>query len=302
MYVVTGDPLDLLCKSVHLALESAGYEACLVANPMLPPFRFVWRLDTLSSVSRLILEDETVLSDSQISAVLVRRACSLSEGTGDPDDLAYIQEEADAAFLAWLWSLDCVVVNRYPPGVWYRQDQPLLLWRHLLERCGLRALDSIISNASVDLACGRTDLGAQVTYVPLTREGGEFLNLGDCSENEPVLGNRVPAHFMQPGTDQERLCVIGSRVVWDGRPYANRYAIESALACFCELAGLTFLEVVLKRVQDETRVAAVNPHPRLEDFTSAAQSEIVVALVSLLTGSQLPNFREAACAGNEEPL
>src|SRR5258707_10738998 len=118
MYVVTGDPLDLLCKSVHLALESAGYEACLVANPMLPPFRFVWRLDTLSSGSRLILEDETVLSDSQISAVLVRRACSLSEGTGDPDDLAYIQEEADAAFLELLSTIAYVVVNHHPSVVW----------------------------------------------------------------------------------------------------------------------------------------------------------------------------------------
>src|SRR5260221_13197270 len=113
MYVVTGDPLDLLCKSVHLALESAGYEACLVANPMVPPFRFVWRLDTLSSVSLLILEDETVLSDSQISAVLVIRACSLSEVTGDTADLAYIQDEADAGLLAGICSLDCFVVNRH---------------------------------------------------------------------------------------------------------------------------------------------------------------------------------------------
>jgi hypothetical protein len=70
MYVLAGDPLDLLFKSVHLALHSAGYQTCMVAHPMLPPFRFVWRLETLNSISRLVLEDETMLSDRQISGVL----------------------------------------------------------------------------------------------------------------------------------------------------------------------------------------------------------------------------------------
>ena len=242
MYVLIGDPLDLLCKSVHRALESAGCRACMVANPMHDPFRFVWRLDTANSSSRVTLENETALSDNQISAVLVRRANLLPTGSGDPDDLAYIQEEADAALLAWLWSLDCVVVNRYPPAIWYRRDQPLLLWRHLLEQCGLRALDSIISNSKASLAAYQTAPASELTFVPFTCEGSALLNVDACSETDRVLVDRVPAHLMQPAIDLKRLCVVGSKIVWDGSPYANQDAIEPALGCLGELAGLIFFE------------------------------------------------------------
>jgi hypothetical protein len=302
MYVLIGDPLDLLCKSIHRALESAGCRACMVANPMHDPFRFVWRLDTANSSGRVTLENETVLSDSRISAVLMRRANFLPTGSGDPDDLAYIQEEADAALLAWLWSLDCVVVNRYPPAIWYRRDQPLLLWRHLLEQCGLRALDSIISNSSANLAAYQTAPGSELTLVPLTSEGGAFMNVDACSETDRVLLERVPAHLMQPATDIKRLCVVGSKIVWDGSPYANRDAIEPALGCLGELAGLIFFELVLTRVQGETRVAAVNPYPRLEDFMLNARSEIVAALVSFLMSNVSPNARKIAPARTEERI
>jgi hypothetical protein len=76
-------------------------------------------------------------------------------------------------------------------------------------------------------------------------------------------------------------------------PHASRDTIESALARFSQLAGLTFFEVVLTHVQHELRVAAVNPYPHLEDFTLAARSEIVAALVLLLTVNQSPNFQRS---------
>jgi hypothetical protein len=302
MHLLIGDTQDLVCKSVCLALESAGYRACMVANPMQDPSRFVWRLDTANSSSRVTFENGTVLSGSQISAVLVRRASFLPTGSGDPDDLAYIQEEADAALLAWLWSLDCVVVNRYPPAIWYRRDQPLLLWRHLLERCGLRALDSIVSNSSANAAAYQTAPGSQLILVPLTSEGCAFLNADACSDADRVLVNRVPGHFMQPAIDVKRLCVVGPKIVWDGSPYANRDAIEPALGCLGELAGLIFFQMALTRVKDETRVAAVNPYPRLEDFTSNARSEIVAALVSLLTSNLSPNSRKVVPTCKEEHI
>ena len=294
MYVLTGDPLDPLCKSVYLALESAGCQVCMVANPMLYPFRFVWRLETLNSSSRVFLEDETVISDSQISAVLVRRPTCLPADAGDPDDLVYIKEEADAALLGWLWSLDCIVVNRYPPAVWYRRDQPFVVWRNLLQRSGLRVPDSIVTNASADLVAYRTALGGKVSLVPLSSQDGEFLNLDHCSETDLFLIKGAPAHVVQSGMGQERLCVIGSDVVWNESPVGNRGTIESALACFRELTGLAFFELALSRFQDETRVAAFNPFPRLENFTLNAQSQIVAALVSLLTGQLSHNFRQVA--------
>jgi hypothetical protein len=251
---------------------------------MLYPFRFVWRLETLNSSSRVFLEDETVISDSQVSGVLVRRPTCLPADAGDPDDLVYIQEEADAALLAWLWSLDCTVVNRYPPFVWYRRDQPLVLWRSLLERSGLRAVDSIITNTSADLVAYQTTLGGKGSFVPLSSEDGELLDLDRGSETDLFRVNQAPAHLIQSGIERERLCVIGSRVVWNESPAANGGTIESAIACFREVAGLAFFELVLTRFRGETRVAAVNPYPRLENFTLNAQSTIVAALVSLLTG------------------
>ena len=126
--------------------------------------------DVDQSTSRLALDDEETVSDVDLQGVLVRTFGWIDPAGWEPKDLAYMQSETQAALLAWLWSLDCPVVNRYPPSVWYRPEIPLLFWSSVLRRCGLPTLETLVTNVEQEAeAFGREEKGAAgVVYGPLS--------------------------------------------------------------------------------------------------------------------------------------
>ena len=119
MYLLLGDLNDLACSGVFALLERRGFQARRIGDPTLAPFMFAWRFDNLDSSSQLVCEDGTQLSDREIDGVLVTKPEKLTATDWNPNDLAYAQAETDAALLAWLWSLDCPVINRYPAALWF---------------------------------------------------------------------------------------------------------------------------------------------------------------------------------------
>src|ERR1700737_3099354 len=168
MYLLLGDLQDPFCQTIRASLKVMGYEARIVANPLMQPLRFAWRLNTLSSASQLMWEDGTRLLDAEIEGVLVSIPGGIARDGWNPDDLAYVQRETHAALLAWLWSLNCPVVNRYPAALWHRPDVPLLFWQPLLGQCGLRALDSLVSNVEQEIRAFGAVFGDEAIYAPLT--------------------------------------------------------------------------------------------------------------------------------------
>src|ERR1700751_4676478 len=197
MYLLLGDLQDPLCQAVRASLEVRGYEARIVANLLAQPLRFAWRLNTLSSSSQLMWEDGTRVFDIEIAGVLVRRSGWIPRDGWNPDDLAYVQAETQAALLAWLWSLDCPVVNRYPSALWHLTDAPPLFWQPLLERCGLRALDSLVSNVAQEIHAFRTGFGDEAVYAPLTTEARYRLDSDDQWDKLAAMQRLGPIHLTQ---------------------------------------------------------------------------------------------------------
>lgn len=79
MHLLLGDPQDPCCLSVRNALEASHYPTSIVANPLMHPWRFEWRLDNEQSVSQLVWGEEPPIPDDRITGVLVR-----SSGWIDP--------------------------------------------------------------------------------------------------------------------------------------------------------------------------------------------------------------------------
>jgi hypothetical protein len=282
MYLLLGDPQDPLCQVIRTSIEVLGHQARIVAKPMAGPLRFAWRLGDPTSNSELIWEDGTCLSDSEISGVLVRRPGSISAEGWNPEDLAYLQAETEAALLAWLWSLKCPVVNRCPPALWYRPDPSLLFWQPWLEQCGLRALNSMISNVEQEIRSFGAGLGREAVYAPLTAEARYGLASDERWNQLVALLRLVPVHLTQAFVAVHSACVVGQHVVWGGRPPPDANTLEPRLTRFSTISGLAFFEIAITPTADDTRVAAVYPYPRLEHFDQAAQREIAVNLVQLL--------------------
>jgi len=288
MYLLLGDLDSPICTAILRLLEGKGYNARIIANPLVSPFRFALRLDTSNSASWLTCDDGTHLSDREIEGVLVCEPQQIPTDRWEAADLPYVERENRAALLAWLWSLDCPVINRYPAALWFHPDTPLLFWQVQLQQCGLHALPSLISNAEQETHDFVESLGTETVYAPLTAPASRYPLQGSFDRYQlAAIQRHMPVHLTQAPTALQLACVVGSPVVWDGPTPRGADELELAFTRLSALARLPFLEFALTPVADGMRVAAVNAFPRIENFGPNAQHGIATAVVQLLTRPEI---------------
>jgi hypothetical protein len=202
----------------------------------------------------------------------------------EPEDMPYLDEEAHAALFGWLWSLDCPVVNRCPPALWFCPGAPVHFWQRVFECSGLQAADFLLTNVAEERQVFDAAVGGQSLAMPLTYAARQLPSLSDAIDKD-ILLDLMPLHLMQGGAELRRVCVIGSHVIWDGPASSGAELLESSLKQCSALSGLTFLELTIASSAAGARVVAVDPHPGLESFGAAAQQEIVALVVEQLTGA-----------------
>lgn len=170
MHLLLGNFDDSCCQGVLVRLAERGFPALVVASPLAPPSRLVWRLDEDGLKSRLELSDGAI----EITGVLVRGTGWLDTVGWEVEDHAYAQAEMLAATLAWLAGLPCPVVNRPSAALWYRARASLLDWLPLLRRCDLPFSDQLITNDPAEARAFGQELEAGgiagTIYTPLTGE------------------------------------------------------------------------------------------------------------------------------------
>jgi hypothetical protein len=266
-------------------LYAQGHNVTVVPNLLAPPLLFSWRFDNAACASMIAWEEAQghVLSDTEVEGVLVRSIRWDSLSNLSLEDRAYVQTEIQAAVLAWLWSLPCPVVNRYPAHIWFRSQDALLFWHPLLLRCGLPALETLVSNVQDEArAFGeRTQAGA--LYAPLTSSARFPVTSERDWAGIAAMQEYAPVSLTPPYEDSHTACVIGTQVVWDDKPSDEFTSLELALVSFAAGSGLAFVEVSLASTVKGVRVTGVNPYPRLEQFDRDAQQQIATKLARYLT-------------------
>jgi hypothetical protein len=287
MYLILGHPEDPCCQSVYTALKALNYPTRIITNPLSHPSRFEWRLDNEQSVSRLTLDEETLLPGNTIAGVLVRSTGWIDPAGWQPDDLAYMQAETQAALLAWLWSLMCPVVNRYPSAIWYHPHVPLLSWQGLLRRCGLPTLETLVTNVQQEARAFGQNLAregvAGAVYGPLTSGARYIVTSEEDWTGLTAMQSYSPVCLTYPHEAAQLVCVVGERVIWEGDPPPETVVYEAALRRFAEAAGLVFVELAFANTARGVCIIAVEPHPHVDRFGEKARQQITDGIVHLLT-------------------
>jgi hypothetical protein len=282
MHLLLGNSQDICCVRVSAALAAKGCQAQLVSNPLLHSRRFSWWLDTWNSSTHLDWDGKQPTDDGEIESVLVRNLGFSDPDGWQADDLAYIHAETQAGLLGWLWSLDCPVINRYPASIWCRPQAALPFWQPLLKRCGIPAIELLVSNVEKETRAFGRRLGA--VYAPLTGDACYLVATEDEWVGLAAFQHRcAPVSLTQPHGTPHFACVIDKRVVWEGDPPDASQALESALRRFGVAAGLAFVEVILADTPQGIQAIAIEPQPHLEHFGDVAQEQIVDGLIELLT-------------------
>jgi hypothetical protein len=283
MYLLLGNSEDLCCAGVLDRLRALGLPARVVAAPLAPPARLTWRLDASGLRSNLYPD----LPDTSIDGVFVRDTGWLESDDWDQDDHAYMQAELRAVTLAWLAGLNCPVINRPDAALWYRAGAPLLAWRSLLGRSGLRLPEIVITSDPAETRAFRSRLAATgvagAVYTPVTEKDGFLLAGDEAWEGIGAVQAKAPVCLSEPHGAATLVCIVGESVIWDGAAPPEAVALQPALLRFAEAARLAFVEIALAPVRSGLAVVMVDPQPRIEHFGLPARARILDALVALLT-------------------
>jgi hypothetical protein len=281
MYLVLGDKQDPWCPALQAELKRRGHQSLIVVNPFADPSRFQWRLDNTQSTYQVIL-DGRVFQNEDIDGVFVRSSGWIDPAGWQADDLSYMQSETQAALIAWLWALECPVVNRYPASIWYHPYKPLLLWYSLLRKCGLPAPVTILTNIEAEARDFGDGLPG-VTYEPLTGSGCYLVANDSDWAGLTSMMNCAPVTLASPHGKVHSGCLVDRDFIWDDDPPIELTEFEAAIHRFAEAAGLTFLELAFAQTESGYCVSKVEPFPRYENFGESGRGKIITGLAGLLT-------------------
>jgi hypothetical protein len=288
LHLIVGTPADPLAAAVAAELRDRGREADILSNPLLGPGRVAWRLSTDRSTSRIAIGDEDgEIEDREIASVLVRGPGLVDAADWTAADAAYMQSESGAGLLAWVWGLDCPVVNRLPAWIWFRPRQPLAAWQRHLHAAGLRSAEVLVTNVEVtpprfDAQGGGNNGHGQVMHTPLTGSArfvassdDDWSRLSRVQEHVPLVLSAVPA-------EPRAAWVVGERVLWEART-ADR-ALDEALIRLARACSVDILRVTVDVAtrSGEPEVLAVDPAPSLDPVAPERRGDLVGAIADVM--------------------
>jgi hypothetical protein len=279
MYLFLGKPPSPLERPLFDEFHAIGAEILSVLD-LTSEVELVWRLDTASSTFELHLENGRTLGEEELLGVV-----ALEPPIGDNKQIKekeYFRAEKRAAWLAWIWSLKCPVVNRIPPTLWIPPHVPLPLWRPALRRCGLPAIDAMLSNLPLELDKFVSQPSDECNYVPLSI--GQFYRVASSDDFEGLtkLAQFCPINLTQYSPLAYAACVVDRKVFWNQSMPTVLTKMQDPLIQLAAVTGLSFLEVGVLIVGDAPRVCSVNPFPKLDLFRPDTCDAIAKALLGVL--------------------
>src|SRR5262249_37306572 len=198
MYLLLGPAGDPCGVGISARLHARGLDARVVDTALAPPAELTWRLAHAGVASRLFPD----VADSAIDGILVRDTGWLDPAGWDKDDHAYMQAELRAVLLAWLAGLSCPVINSPDAALWYRPNAPLVAWRSLLRRSGLRLPEVVITNDPAEANAFRRRLVKSgvtgAVYSPLSGARGYLLADDEAWTRLAEVQKRTPVSLTEP--------------------------------------------------------------------------------------------------------
>lgn len=281
-FLLIGPNQDPWCAALADHIRSAGHDVLLAPAVFGDPCRFEWRFDNTQSSFNLEIAPGQVIHARDLSGVFVASSPWLSAQGWSEIDLGYVQAEASAAFLGWLWSLPCKVLNRYPASIWYRRSSNLLDWTRQLRERGLRIQPGIITN---DIEEAHAFAGPIAVY-NLLGSSASFLVVSEAEwSNLAGLMQHTHAYLTRPHGPVICACILGKEIVWTERP-RKAYKQETQLIRFARACGSSFIEVVFVEGNEGLEVIAVDPFPVWNHFSADQARTITTLLYVLLKESE----------------
>jgi hypothetical protein len=289
--LILGRTEDLCCQRVQEQLSSAGREVWfLPETQLLPNLRFAW---TISRAGRhgVIGLDNLKVDFADISGVLYRfYGFPLQAEEFYTPDGQYISSEWNALFMAWLDWMDCKVVNRLRPELWYKPYLNVPDLVSLTPFIRLKLPRALVTTSGDEARAFCASVFGPVRYSPLTQPSRYRIHTAEDKQRLVMLEGSLPFYLTQwiEGVAIDAF-VIGREVVFvdDNGQIVNEEGsggVKESCAALGTALGIEFYRLPLvKTAQGDWYCLGLDRVPQLYGCAAEAQIEIARNLVGLLS-------------------
>jgi len=252
--LIIGREDDLCCRLVKDRLEATG-KRCLFLpeNELFPGLTFHWELDKGKARGALGYAPlSEAIPFGQFDGVLARFSGITTSAEGhQTKDGQYLNAEWHALARGYMQSLDCPVVNRLRPELWYKMRLTVPDLLALVPDIRFRLPRTMVTTRVADAREFYSMSPHGMEYSPLSmpsrypiRDSAELNKLEPLSGYLPLcLTEIIPGESL-------RAFVVGGQVVFDGpEESGHRQAAEACLDAAGTL-GLSFCAFELRRPPD----------------------------------------------------
>jgi hypothetical protein len=288
--LILGRTEDVCCQRVQEHLVSAGHDVWFLSETeLLPKLRFAW---TISPARRrgVVGFNNRQVDFAEISGVLYRfYGFPFQADEFNAPDGQYISSEWNALFMAWLEWMDCKVVNRLRPELWYKPYLNVPDLASLAPDVGLRLPRALVTTSSDEARAFSTSVAGPVRYSPLTQPSRYRIETATDMQRLAMLEGSLPFYLTQwiDGIEINAF-VIGRDVVLINQN--GQIATEVAdgakerCAALGTALGLEFYRLALvKTPEDVWYCLGLDRVPHLYACGAEVQIEIARKLADLLS-------------------
>ncbi len=289
MYLLIGDDRDPCIAGVSAQLRARGKRVIVTNKPLSDDCRFAWRLDkhVSSSLAHFKTGEGDIVGNDDWRGVLVRSFGEPAESANwGADDLAYVQTETQAALIAWLKSLACLVVNPPLAENWFRPHRTLPEQQAMFARAGLPTLASIVTNDPIAAREFVRRWNGDATYTPLTSPLRYQINTDSQWQELEKVMTQIPVCLVEPLPESTvRATYVNGEMVWaesiELDDSQRRFLIEG-MRRLARLSQLELFQIELLVKRGEARCVSFNGFVQVAFHNEAEREQISCRMAEML--------------------
>lgn len=245
---------------------------------------FKWKFN--NSFSGHLQYGSSFLNFSELSGLLMRYVGSWQQSKDVvAEDIVYVASERRAAFLAWLQSLLCPVVNRPLPQTTVGEHPSSFDLFEIINQTGLKTHRTLITNNYQEALDFHKICGNKTIYSPLSVSSKYLLSDDDIEKIKPIIKVLPVSLYDQLEGEKIELFIIGQKILVEtstGKTATLPKNIEEKLIRLNQKLGLVFSKMKFLRRKSAFYFLSVDNYPQYFRCSEELKNKINRELLNLL--------------------
>lgn len=276
---------DYCSYAIYEQLKSEEKKVLLIPEmDFVSKTRFNWKFN--NSLSGYLQYGSSFLTFSEISGVLMRYVGAWQQSKDVvAEDITYVASERRAAFLAWLHSLLCPVVNRPLPKAIIGEFPSSFDLFEIINQTGLKTHRTLITNNYQEARDFHKICENKTIYSPLSASSKYMLGDEDMEKIRPIIKVLPVSLHEQLEGEKSEVFIIGQKVLIEtssDKKATLPKNIKEEIIKLNQKLGLVFSKIKILRRKSDYYCLSIDNYPQYFKCSEELKNKINRELLNQL--------------------